>query len=59
MSHVAGLVLTYVVVVEKPFTNTSAAAEKLIALAKEKGKVLTVFQSGLSLIVVKHKGPRR
>ena len=33
------------VVVEKPFTDTAAEAEKLIALAKEKGKVLTVFQN--------------
>ncbi|KAJ9150626.1 Scyllo-inositol 2-dehydrogenase (NADP(+)) [Coniochaeta hoffmannii] len=33
------------VVVEKPFTTTSAAADKLIALAKEKGKLLTVFQN--------------
>jgi predicted dehydrogenase len=33
------------VVVEKPFTTTSAAADKLIALAKAKGKLLTVFQS--------------
>ena len=34
-----------IVVVEKPFVNTSAAADRLIALAKEKGKVLTVFHS--------------
>jgi predicted dehydrogenase len=33
------------VVVEKPFVNTSAEADRLIALAKEKGKILTVFQS--------------
>ncbi|KAF3118204.1 hypothetical protein TWF569_003697 [Orbilia oligospora] len=33
------------VVVEKPFTPTAAEADKLIALAKEKGKVLTVFQN--------------
>lgn len=34
-------------VVEKPFVNTSAEADRLIALAKEKGKILTVFQSRL------------
>lgn len=33
------------VVVEKPFTVTVAEADKLIALAKQKGKVLTVFQN--------------
>jgi scyllo-inositol 2-dehydrogenase (NADP+) len=33
------------VVVEKPFTVTSTEAEELIALAKAKNKVLTVFQS--------------
>jgi scyllo-inositol 2-dehydrogenase (NADP+) len=33
------------VVVEKPFTVTSAQAEELIALAKEKGVLLTVFQN--------------
>jgi len=33
------------VVVEKPFTVTSAEAEELIALAKAKNKILTVFQS--------------
>ncbi|HYF69338.1 MAG TPA: oxidoreductase [Ohtaekwangia sp.] len=33
------------VVVEKPFTVTVTEADKLIALAKEKGKVLTVFQN--------------
>ena len=33
------------VVVEKPFTVTSAEAEELIALAKAKKKILTVFQS--------------
>jgi len=33
------------VVVEKPFTVTSAEAEELIALAKFKNKILTVFQS--------------
>jgi predicted dehydrogenase len=35
------------VVVEKPFVPTSAEADRLIALAKEKGKILTVFQSQL------------
>ncbi|CAI4218711.1 unnamed protein product [Parascedosporium putredinis] len=33
------------VVVEKPFLKTSAKADELIQLAKEKGKVLTVFQN--------------
>ncbi|OAA65852.1 NAD(P)-binding domain protein [Niveomyces insectorum RCEF 264] len=33
------------VVVEKPFTSSSAAANELIALAKAKGKILTVFQN--------------
>ncbi|CAK7200170.1 hypothetical protein SEUCBS139899_002861 [Sporothrix eucalyptigena] len=33
------------VVVEKPFTATSAEADQLIALAKQKGKILTVFQN--------------
>lgn len=33
------------VVVEKPVTTTSSEAEKLIALAKKKGKILTVFQN--------------
>jgi len=33
------------VVVEKPFTVTSAEADALIALAKEKQRVLTVFQN--------------
>lgn len=30
---------------KKPFVNTSAAAQKLIDLAKAKGKVLTAFHS--------------
>jgi predicted dehydrogenase len=33
------------VVVEKPFTPTSKEADGLIALAKEKGKLITVYQS--------------
>ncbi len=33
------------VVVEKPFTQSSEQAEKLIALAKEKGRILTVFHN--------------
>ncbi len=33
------------VVVEKPFTNTVQEGEQLIALAEEKGRVLTVFQN--------------
>jgi predicted dehydrogenase len=34
-----------IVVVEKPFVTTSAEADRLIDLAKSKGKVLTVFHS--------------
>ncbi len=33
------------VVTEKPFVTASAEADKLIALANEKGKILTVFHS--------------
>ena len=33
------------VVVEKPFTNTTAEADELIALAKEKGRLLTVHHN--------------
>ncbi|KAL2166012.1 hypothetical protein VTG60DRAFT_3447 [Thermothelomyces hinnuleus] len=33
------------VVVEKPFVNTSAEADRLIALAREKDKILTVFHN--------------
>ncbi|KAK4041441.1 hypothetical protein C8A01DRAFT_14804 [Parachaetomium inaequale] len=33
------------VVVEKPFVNTSAEADRLIALAKAKGVILTVFHN--------------
>jgi predicted dehydrogenase len=33
------------VVTEKPFVTTSAEADRLIALAAEKGKILTVFHS--------------
>lgn len=33
------------VVVEKPFTNTVSEAEELTALAKQKNRVLTVFQN--------------
>ncbi|WP_054027632.1 oxidoreductase [Bacillus sp. FJAT-28004] len=33
------------VVVEKPFTSTSAEADELIALAKRQGKVLSVFHN--------------
>lgn len=35
------------VVVEKPFTTTSAEADRVIAVAKETGKLLTCFQSEL------------
>jgi predicted dehydrogenase len=34
-----------IVVVEKPFTTTSAEADALIATSKETGKILTVFQN--------------
>lgn len=34
-----------IVVVEKAFTRTTEEADHLIALAKEKGKILTVFQN--------------
>ena len=37
--------LSVTVVVEKHFVDTSAEADRLITLAKEKGKILTVFQS--------------
>jgi predicted dehydrogenase len=37
--------LTDVVVVEKPFTITTAEADHIIAVAKETGKLLTCFQS--------------
>ncbi|KAH9211517.1 oxidoreductase [Leptodontidium sp. 2 PMI_412] len=33
------------VVVEKPFTRTSEEADKLLAMAKEKGVILTVYQN--------------
>lgn len=33
------------VIVEKPFVNSSAEADRCIALAKQQGKILTVFQS--------------
>lgn len=33
------------VVVEKPFTNTTAEANELIELVKKVGKTLTVYQS--------------
>ena len=33
------------VVVEKPFTPSHKEAEELIALAREKGRILTVYQS--------------
>lgn len=35
------------VVVEKPFVTSSSVADELIALSKEKGKVLTIFHSML------------
>ena len=38
------------VVVEKPFTPTSKEADVLIALAKEKGKLITVYQSRVSFL---------
>lgn len=39
------LLILAVVVVEKPFTTSSEEADRLIALAKTKNKVLTVYQS--------------
>jgi predicted dehydrogenase len=33
------------VVVEKPFTVNTAEADRVIAIAKQSGKILTVFQS--------------
>lgn len=33
------------VIVEKPFTNTTAEAEELASLAKQQGKLLSVFQN--------------
>lgn len=41
------LLILAVVVVEKPFTTSSEEADRLIALAKTKNKVLTVYQSKL------------
>jgi len=35
----------FLVVVEKPFVTSSAKADELIQLAKEKNKILTVFHS--------------
>ncbi|KXX79434.1 scyllo-inositol 2-dehydrogenase (NADP(+)) [Madurella mycetomatis] len=40
-----GLLAGKHVVVEKPFATSSAEADRLIALAKEKGKILTVFHN--------------
>jgi predicted dehydrogenase len=37
--------LTVLVVVEKPFTTTSAEAQELVDLAKSQGRVLTVYQN--------------
>jgi scyllo-inositol 2-dehydrogenase (NADP+) len=37
------------VVVEKPFVPTAKEAEELVALAKEKGVLITVYQSLLYL----------
>lgn len=39
------LIWIYAVVVEKPFTPTSAEAEELIRIAKKKQRLLTVYQS--------------
>ena len=33
------------VIVEKPFTTTTEEADRVIAVAKETGKILTTFQS--------------
>lgn len=45
LGELTNLLIETAVVVEKPFVNTSAEADRLIALAKEKGKILTVFHS--------------
>jgi predicted dehydrogenase len=37
-------------VVEKPFTQTSEEADNLFALAKEKGVILTVYQSTFAIV---------
>lgn len=42
------------VVVEKPFVNASAEADKYIALAKQKGKILTVYHSKFSCQTICH-----
>ena len=46
---------TLAVVVEKPFTQTSEEADNLLALAKEKGVILTVYQSTFTIC---HLRPR-
>lgn len=46
------------VVVEKPFVNTSAEADRFIALAKEKGKILTVFHSTQRALLFSHRAIR-
>jgi predicted dehydrogenase len=37
--------LTDIVLVEKPFTTTSAEADRVIAIAKKSDKILTCYQS--------------
>ncbi|KAJ5963119.1 oxidoreductase [Penicillium waksmanii] len=44
------------VLVEKPFTTSSKEADKLIALAKEKGKILTVYQSKVLPVIASYDG---
>jgi predicted dehydrogenase len=44
------------VIVEKPFVPTSKEAYELDALAKEKGKLVAVFQSMQQHCVLKHWG---
>lgn len=39
------------VVVEKPFVNTSGEADRLVGLAREVGRVLTVFHSGFFCVL--------
>lgn len=40
------------VVVEKPFVNSSSEADRCIALAKQQGKILTIFQSVSNYLIM-------
>lgn len=50
------LIVCCVVVCEKPFTPTSKEADELNAIAKQKGKLLAVFQSMSIQLYRKHVG---